>query len=147
MDGDRAANRRPIGDDSMKRLIPLVFGLGISATAALAIPPLREVTQVREGLITAGMAIELGDNCDDVSVRLIRGLNYLSSLKSQARDLGYSDDQIESYVDDRAEKARLEEIARARLAELGVVAGQGETYCTVAKAQISQDTAVGRLLR
>ncbi|WP_377506719.1 DUF5333 domain-containing protein [Octadecabacter sp. R77987] len=131
----------------MNRLIPLALGLTISATAALANPPLRDVAHVREGLITAGMAIELGDNCADVSVRMLRGLNYLNGLKSHARGLGYTDDQIEAYVDDRAEKARLEGIARARLAELGAVTGQGETYCTVARDQISQGTAVGRLLR
>ena len=131
----------------MNILFPLALGVSLTASVALANPPLREVTHVREGLITAGMAIELDDNCDDVSVRLLRGLMFLSGLKRHASGLGYSDSAIDAYVDDDVEKARLEAIARARLVELGTVTGQSESYCTVARAQIAQGTPVGRLLR
>jgi hypothetical protein len=136
----------------MSRTIFTILGgaglvLALAAGMAAAKPALREVAYVREGLIAAGMAIELGDKCDAVSVRLIRGYSFLGSLKSHARSLGYTSDEIDAYVDDRAEKARLEDIARARLRDLGVVDGEAETYCTVARAEIAADTPVGHLLR
>jgi hypothetical protein len=129
----------------MRYLLPFTFML--MATQASALPPLKDVPEIRDGIIAAGMAIEIGDQCDSISVRLLRGALFLNSLKSRAEDLGYSRDEIDAYVDDRAEKSRLEGVARARLAELGAVAGQGDTYCAVGQSQIDLQTSVGRLLR
>lgn len=131
----------------MKILPTLTLALALAATAALANPPLRDVTRISEGLIAAGMAIELGDKCDSVNTRIIRGLNFLQGLKSHASDLGYTDAEIDAYVEDRAEKARLEGIARGRLADLGVTIGDQASYCAVAQAQMAAGTQVGRLLR
>lgn len=127
-----------------------IFGAAIMAIFAgpvMALGPLSQVDHVREGLISAGMAIEIADHCDDISVRLLRGYNFLGDLKDHARDLGYSDAQIDAYVDNDAEQDRLEAVARARLADLGVIAGQGATYCAVGQTQIDAGTPVGRLLR
>ncbi len=114
---------------------------------AQAKPALKDVTHVSEGLIAAGMAIELGDQCGDVAVRMIRGVSFLNGLKDHARSLGYTDAEIDAYVDDKVEKARLETVARGRLAALGAVPGDAATYCTVAQDQIAQGSQVGRLLR
>ena len=122
-----------------------VVGLTLSATTASANPA--NVERVTEGLIAAGMAIELDDNCDGVSVRLLRGLNFLQGLKSHLQDLGYSNAEIDAYIDNRSEKARLETIARQRLNSLGVRTDDPATYCTVARGQIAEGTQVGRLLR
>lgn len=122
-----------------------VTGLGLMATTAAANPA--NVERVTEGLIAAGMAIELDDQCGDVRVRMLRGLNFLQGLKSHLSDLGYSNAEIDAFIDNDAEKDRLEGIARQRLSALGVVEGNGASYCTVARGQIDQGTQVGRLLR
>ncbi|SEW02054.1 hypothetical protein SAMN04488515_0684 [Cognatiyoonia koreensis] len=108
---------------------------------------LKDVSRVTEGLIAVGMAVELSDKCGDLSPRTLRGITFLRSLQNHARDLGFSQSQIDDFVDNKDEKRRLEAIARARLADLGVVEGQETTYCTVGRTQISQGTQVGRLLR
>jgi len=122
-----------------------LLGLTLSASAASANPA--NVERVTEGLISAGMAIELGDQCRDVRVRMLRGINFLQGLKSHLSDLGYSGREIDAFIDSDVEKDRLEAIARERLSDLGVVEGNGATYCTVARAQIAQGTQVGQLLR
>ena len=122
-----------------------VVGLTLTATTATANPA--NVERVTEGLIAAGMAIELDDNCNGVSIRMLRGLNFLQGLKSHLQSLGYSNAEIDAYIDNRTEKARLETIARQRLNSLGVRTDDAATYCTVARGQIAQDTQVGRLLR
>lgn len=120
-----------------------VFVTGqLSAQSALKDEP-----KITEGIIQVGMAIELSEKCDDIDARLFRGFGFLQSLKGQARDLGYSDAQIDAFVDDRAEKNRLEGIARARLADLGAIAGDEASYCAVGRAQIAANTRVGWLLR
>jgi len=105
------------------------------------------VERVTEGLIAAGMAIELDDNCSDVRVRMLRGLNFLQGLKNHLQDLGYSNTEIDAYIDNRSEKQRLETLARQRLNALGVRTDDASTYCTVAQTQIAQGTQVGQLLR
>ena len=105
------------------------------------------VERVTEGLIAAGMAIELDDNCSDVRVRMLRGLNFLQGLKNHLQDLGYSNAEIDAYIDNRSEKQRLETLARQRLNALGVRTDDASTYCTVAQTQIAQGTQVGQLLR
>ncbi|MBU2993810.1 DUF5333 domain-containing protein [Octadecabacter sp. 1_MG-2023] len=105
------------------------------------------VERVTEGLIAAGMAIELDDHCGSVSVRMIRGLNFLQGLKRHLSDLGYSNSEIDQYIDNDAEKDRLEAIARQRLADLGVRRSDPSTYCTVARSQMAAGTQVGQLLR
>lgn len=106
-----------------------------------------DVTRVAEGLIAAGMALELSERCDSVGVRYLRGINFLQGLKSHLEDLGYSEAEIDAFIDSREEKQRLEGIARARLADLGAVAGDAASYCNVARSQISQGTQVGQFLR
>jgi hypothetical protein len=122
-----------------------VFGAALTATTVMANPS--DVERVTEGLIATGMAFELSEKCNEVDARMLRGLNLLYGLKSHLQDLGYSNAEIDAFVDDRAEKDRLEAIARERLRSLGARADDAATYCTVARAQIAQGTQVGRLLR
>lgn len=126
---------------------PLLTALFISLSLpAFALPPLSQNKDVTEGLITVGMALELSENCDGLSARVVRGLFYLNGLKNRAKSAGYSDTQIDAFVDDKAEKAKLESIARSRLAALGVEPGNGASYCAVGRDQIAAGTDTGRLL-
>ena len=109
--------------------------------------PLKDVAYVRDGIIHVGMAYEISEKCGDISARLFRGLGFLQSLKNHARGLGYSDAEIDAYVNDAAEKDRLEAIARSELADLGVIEGDESSYCAVGRAQIAANTRVGWLLR
>ncbi len=129
----------------------------LSATAALALvalsgsvsakPALKDVTVVREGIITVGIAYEIGQKCDSIRTRTLRGLSFLNGLRNHARSLGYSNDEIDAYVDDRAEKNRLEDIARARLSDMGAVSGDDASFCAVGRNELAIGSPIGRLLR
>ena len=121
--------------------------LAVMAAPAAAKPPLKDVAEVREGIIAVGIAYEISERCDDIDARLFRGISYLNQLKSRARALGYSDAEIDAYTDDEAEKDRLEGIARARLAERGAPRGDEAGHCRVGRAEIAANSAVGQLLR
>jgi hypothetical protein len=122
----------------------LICGLAGNLSAQTA---LRDQPEVRDGIIFVGMAYEISEQCGDIRARTFRGIGYLQSLKRRAADLGYSDAEIDAYVSDRAEKRRLEGIAREQLAVLGVVVDDPASYCTVGRAQIAANTRVGWLLR
>ena len=125
----------------------LILTLTLTAHSAFALGPLKDVTSVRDGIIAVGMAYEIGDKCGSIEARYLRGLGYLNELKATAASLGYSDAEIDAYIDDGAEKDRLEGVARQQLADLGAVPGDEASYCAVGAAQIAAGTAVGQLLR
>lgn len=133
-----------------KRTIALVMLL--MATVGLAgnlsaQSSLRDEPAVRDGIIQVGIAYEIAQQCVSIQARTLRGISYLQSLRTTARELGYNDDEIDAYIDDRSEKRRLEQMARVQLADLGAVEGQPATYCAVGNAQIAAQTRIGWLLR
>ena len=109
-------------------------------------PPLGEVRAITEGLIETAIAYEIDEVCEALDGRRLQGIALLWSLNSEARRLGYSQDEIRAFIDDDAEKDRLEAIARERLRGMGAVAGQAQTYCAVGRAEIARGSQIGRLL-
>jgi hypothetical protein len=121
--------------------------LALVAGSGAANPEIGRVTHITEGLITTAIAYEIDRVCDELGGRRIAGINFLWSLKDHASSLGFSDAEIRAYVDNKAEKDRLEAIARARLREMGAVEGQPETYCAVGRAEMAAGSPIGRFLR
>ena len=129
------------------RIAAIAVAAALPAVQLTAQIALKDVAKVRDGIIYTGMAYEISQQCDSISARLLRGFGYLQSLRRHARDLGYSEAEIEAYINNDAEKDRLEGIARAQLARLGAVPGEKDSYCAVGRAQIAANTRVGWLLR
>ena len=129
------------------RLAPLAAALLALAAPAHARPSLEEVAVVRDGLITAAIAYEIGRRCDGIEARTLRGLAFLEGLKGEARRLGYSNAEISAFIEDEAAKDRLETAARALLRDKGAVSGDWASYCAVGRSEIAAGTAIGRLLR
>ncbi|MEM9795119.1 MAG: DUF5333 domain-containing protein [Pseudomonadota bacterium] len=128
----------------LKHLLCLPLGLVLAGPAFADLADERRIT---EGLITVGIAYEISEVCPSIDGRTFRGLRYLLALKSAARDLGYSDREIDAYVDDDAEKDRLEAIARDRLVRMGAARGDVGAHCAVGQAELAKDSQIGRLLR
>ncbi|PWJ12481.1 DUF5333 domain-containing protein [Jannaschia seohaensis] len=111
-----------------------------------AVAELEQEPRITEGLITVGIAYEISELCPSLDARTIRGLRYLLALKAAARDLGYSDAEIDAFIDDDAAKDRLEAVARARLAAKGARRGDVAAHCRVGEAELAADSQIGRLL-
>lgn len=132
----------------MSMLVPAIAIACVTGAGLVsAQTPLKDVAYVRDGIVSVGMAYELSERCSELHARIFRGLGYLQSLRRHAADLGYSRAEIDAYINDAEEKARLEGVARAQLVALGVVEGEEATYCAVGRAQIAANTRVGWLLR
>lgn len=131
------------------RLIPTVLlGLALAAPLpVLAKTPLRDVPQIDNGLMAIAIADEIRKTCDGISARLIRAYTRIEGLKSTARSMGYSDDEIDAYVSSTAEKKRMRAKAEAYLASKGVTADNDAQLCAFGEAEITRGTAIGLLLR
>lgn len=130
------------------RLRPLALAAlcALPAAARADLPPLGQVPGIWEGLIQTALAYEIGEKCESLEPRMADGWIYLLSLNATARDMGYSAEEVEAFVEDEAEQARLEAEARARLRTMGGVEGQWETYCAIGRAEMAKGSRTGLLL-
>ena len=127
-------------------LVALLVTLGVSSDA-VAKPPLRDVSQIDDALFEIAVADVIRKGCSNIDARVFKALGVMRSLKREANNLGYSDAEIEAYVDSDVEKDRM----RARGAELfksrGVNPENPDDLCRMGREEISQKSAIGVLLR
>lgn len=128
------------------RIISIACLIACMATGGRAGPGLGQEPRVTEGLIAVAIAYEIGQVCPDLSARRWRGISYLMQLRGVARDLGYSRREIDDFIADRAEKSRLEGIARQRLADMGARRGDAASHCHVGRRAMAERSVIGQLL-
>ena len=129
------------------RAMTIALSLALAASAASAKPPLREVREIDGTILAVGIADEIRKNCPDISARLVRAVNLVNGLRGRARDLGYSEAEIDAYRKSDVEKSRLKAERDQYLATRGVRAGAPETYCALGQAEIENGGQIGALLR
>lgn len=116
-------------------------------TVAEAKPPLREVKEIDNELYYIAIANEISEYCPSISGRRLKAIGVLWGLKSQANKLGYSDNEIRAYVDSDAEKDRMRAKGEAYLAQHGVTYENPNSFCTLGRAEIERNSAIGVYLR
>lgn len=132
----------------MKRMmITAAIGLALLAAPVAAKPPLRDVPAIDDALLDLGIADRIRKNCPDISARMLTAIGYLYGLKDKARDLGYSDAEIEAYVDSDAEKARMKARGAAFFKARGVDTSDPQSYCALGRAEIQKSSRIGSLLK
>ena len=128
----------------------LILGLGIvavTAGAAWAKPPLRDVRVVDDAVFDVAVADKIRKQCPEISARVVKALSLYRSVRKTARNMGYSDDEIEAYGDSKTEKERMRAKGEAYLRAQGVVAGNAQSYCAVGRKEIQKASRIGSLLR
>ena len=129
----------------------LVIGTAMASTAttqAQVNDTLRNTPEIYNGLFTAALIKHVVDTCPAVDPpgRMSR-VRYFLSLYNRARNLGFSRAQIEAFVEDKQEQARLRGIVEAHLQRAGVNPNNEAEVCAYAQAQIAERSALGRQLR
>ncbi len=131
--------------DVLKSLI-LAVPLALTALSApaAALPPLGEQEYVTGRLMAARVADRIRRTCPDLSARLIYAYGEARGLKRWAAAQGYSDDEIDAYLDDRTEKKRIYALAEEYLATNGAVDEAG--FCALGEAEIAKKSYIGSFL-
>lgn len=124
----------------------LIVALSVGGVAS-AKPPLRDVAQIDDALMHVAIADAIRKSCSDIDARLIRAYSELNRLKALARDMGYTDDEVEDYVTSKAEKARMKDKAEQFLQANGVRPDDIPALCRFGQSQIQAQTDIGQLLR
>ena len=131
----------------MRKLMIALMSTVLLTGAAAAKPPLRDVPQIDDALLDLGLADRIRKECPDISARMFRALSYLNNLQSTARDLGYSEAEIDAYRKSDAEKARMKARGAAYLKANGVDTSDPQSYCALGRAEIQKSSRIGSLLR
>ncbi|TJZ90085.1 hypothetical protein FA743_16510 [Paracoccus gahaiensis] len=126
---------------------PLLIAAALmAATPAAALEPLSSEAYVNDRLVQARVADLVRRGCPSIDARLVRAFTEARALKRYARDKGYSEAQIDDFLDSREERARIYAQADRYMVERGVVNGEPQTFCRLGRDEIAQQTVAGSLL-
>lgn len=131
----------------MRHLILTLSVFALIATAAVAKQPLREIKVIDDAVFDVAVADEIRKKCPDIAPRLVQAYSLYRATRQHARELGYSDDEIEAYGDSDVEKARMRAKGDAYLRANGVVASDPQSYCALGRKEIQKSSRIGSLLR
>ena len=127
-------------------LSPLLF-TAILALPALAQPmPLAEEPHINEQLIAAQAGDILRKTCPTISARMFVVWGKAMALEDYARAAGYTEDEVNLFLKDKVQKARVKAAAMDYLTAAGVMEGDVESYCQAGRDEIAKQSLVGSLL-
>jgi hypothetical protein len=129
-----------------RRLLACAFALAVAAPA-YALEPLNQETHINDSLRAARIGDVIRKTCPTIRARMLVVIQKAGELEDYALAQGYSQDEVDAFVKNDAEKDRIKAEAAAWLAEAGAVEGDPESYCAVGEAEIAKDSLVGTLLR
>lgn len=128
-------------------ILSLILLVPTGAAMAQTLPPLHENRHVRWSFYSAGLADIVRNNCPDLKARTLRTLRYALALQNYALDKGYSQEDIDTLLKNKAEEERLRAEIVADLAERGATPGDVDAYCRIGREEIEKNSLAGRLLR
>ncbi|WP_295047514.1 DUF5333 domain-containing protein [uncultured Paracoccus sp.] len=126
-------------------ILALTCGAALAAPA-VALPPLSQERHINDSLVQARVADMLRRGCPSLDARIVRAFNEARKLKRYAQEQGYSEAQIDAFLDSRDERRRIYALADRYMVANGVVNGQPDTFCRLGEQEIARKTIAGSLL-
>lgn len=120
-----------------------VLTLGVPAAAQV---PLSQESHVNDSLIQARVADMLRRGCPGIDARMVRAFSEARKLKRYALDKGYSETEIDAFLDNREQRQRIYREADRYMVANGVVNGEPETFCRLGREEIARKSIAGSLL-
>jgi hypothetical protein len=102
---------------------------------------------VTEKLVAAQVGDILRTQCPKAEARMLVVMSEMLSLQSHAKSNGHDDAAIRAFLRSAAQKARIRSLAQSYLENAGAVAGDSDSFCAVARAEVAAGTTAGQLLR
>jgi hypothetical protein len=128
-------------------VLAVVVALASPVTAQEERPYLGDNKPLNDALFAILVADEIRNRCDSISGRVLKGVGMLWNLVNDAKDLGYTDDEIKAYRNSDEAKAVLRARGEALMAEKNVSYDDPETFCRWGRDEIADQSLIGSLLR
>lgn len=135
----------------MRLISTLALSVALSTSAALAqantLPGLDKEKDINSGLLIVAVADKIRRECDSIGGRLFTARSYANALKNMASDRGYSDDEIDAYINDKQNKAAMRERRNAYYKKYGASNLDPDSLCVLGYAEIKKKSQIGMLLK
>lgn len=134
------------GKAKAMKLLPIALIGALLASPAAALEPLSKEKYINDRLIAARIADRIRRTCPTIDGRILYAYGEARKLKSYARSKGYSNAQIDAFLDSKADKKRIYAVAEDYLTRKGAKPGNPQSFCAVGRNEIANKTIIGSLL-
>lgn len=118
----------------------------LAATPALALEPLSQEKYINDRLIAARIADRIRRECKSYDARMVYAWGQARALKKYARGKGYSDSQIDSFLDSKDEKKRIYAVAEDYLKRKGAKKGDAASFCAIGAQEAANKSYIATFL-
>lgn len=141
--------KNTIRKNTVGRMTAMILSAALvtGATGVSAQAGLQNEKDINTGLLAAAAAEKIQRECDTISPRWFRARAYMNELKSMATARGYSEAEIEAYVSNDAEKAKMRERRNRYFAAHGASNKNPQSLCVLGHQEIARNSQIGVLLR
>lgn len=125
---------------------------GLAALAIAAMVPaasaasLSQETDINDALFEIAVANEIRKECDSINARIFAALSRMRALKAEARKRGYSEAEIDAYVDNKTEKRKMRVRRNEYIRAQGAAPDDGPSLCALGQSEIAKRSRIGALL-
>ncbi|MEO1140060.1 MAG: DUF5333 family protein, partial [Pseudomonadota bacterium] len=91
----------------MKRVSSIVLSAALTLTAIPAQAELADETAINTGLLYIAAADKIRRECGSIGGRLFKAQGYANALKAAATERGYSEAEVDAYVNNKANRAAM----------------------------------------
>lgn len=135
----------------MKRVSSKIVGLALGAALTAAALPahagLKDEAGINQGLLYLAAADKIRRECGSIGGRLFRAQSYANALKKAAAERGYSEAEIDAYINNDANKAAMRERRNAYFKSKGASNLDPASLCVLGQAEMASGSQIGQLLR
>lgn len=139
--------RRPFLATALAGLLAGALAAGPASAQESRFEKLRADRQVTEGLVLVAIGRRIVKGCDAIQPNRMRAFFFANGLKLRARELGYTDGEITAFIEDEAEKTRIDAMSDAWLKARRTHKTDTPGLCRVGSEEIARGTQLGRMLR
>ena len=135
----------------MNRISSKIIGMALAAalttTALPAQAALKDEAAINQGLLYLAAADKIRRECSSIGGRLFRAQSYASALKKAAAERGYSESEIDAYINSDVNKAAMRERRNAYFKSKGASNLDPASLCVLGQAEMASGSQIGQLLR
>ena len=124
----------------------LAVAIGLGAAPAMALEPLAQEQYINDRLIAARIADRIRRECPRYGARIIYAFNEARALKRYAQNKGYSNAQIDAFLDSKEDKRRIYATAEDYLTRKGAREGDPESFCAVGQQEFAANSYIATFL-
>jgi hypothetical protein len=131
----------------MRLILTTLIALSLGGMAIAAPNSLAEEGDINAGLLAIASADKIRRACGDISPRFWRARSYVNQLKDMARARGYSEAEIDAYINDDTEQDKMRARRNAYFESKGASNLDADSLCRLGRDEIKNRSRIGSFLK